>query len=67
MQNFPWQDAARIGFGLLRLSPHAFWQLTPRELLMIAKAFGIGAEHSLDRQAFQQLANKFPDEDKPNA
>jgi uncharacterized phage protein (TIGR02216 family) len=64
LQNFPWQDAARIGFGLLRLSPREFWQLTPKELVMIFDAFGIGASQGLDRQTFQQMADKFPDEEK---
>jgi len=63
MNSFPWQDAARIGFGLLRLSPHEYWQLTPRELLLIAQAFGVGAQAGLDKRGFQLLADRYPDED----
>ena len=37
MTPFPWSDAMRLGFGVLRLSSQEFWGLTPREL---AAAFG---------------------------
>ena len=32
MQPFPWAHAMGFGFGVLRLSPDAFWRMTPREL-----------------------------------
>ncbi|MGJ8526899.1 rcc01693 family protein [Maritalea sp.] len=63
---FPWEDAARIGFDYLRLSPTAFWKLTPRELLMIAKASGHPVPLNLDRNSFEELARKYPDEDQIN-
>jgi uncharacterized phage protein (TIGR02216 family) len=33
---FPWDDFMRLGLGVLKLSPAAFWAATPRE---IAAAF----------------------------
>ena len=38
MQPFPWQEAMRVGFGVLRLSPAAFWAMTPRELAAAIEA-----------------------------
>lgn len=32
MTPFPWEAAMQVGFGVLRLSPDAFWRMTPREL-----------------------------------
>ena len=32
MSGFPWADVMRIGLGVLRLPPHAFWAMTPKEL-----------------------------------
>lgn len=50
-----------FGFGTLRLSPDAFWRMTPREL-----AAAIGAvlgRHAapLDHTAFAALRARFPD------
>jgi uncharacterized phage protein (TIGR02216 family) len=33
---FPWDDVMAFGLGALRLSPDAFWSLTPRELAAVA-------------------------------
>jgi uncharacterized phage protein (TIGR02216 family) len=51
-----------IGFGLgvLRLSPDAFWRMTPRELgCAIAAVIGHAAE--LDRVELAALMQAFPD------
>ena len=32
MTAFPWREAMRFGFGVMRLSSREFWGLTPREL-----------------------------------
>jgi uncharacterized phage protein (TIGR02216 family) len=32
MSGFPWSEAMAFGLGVLRLSPGAFWAMTPREL-----------------------------------
>jgi uncharacterized phage protein (TIGR02216 family) len=51
-----------IGFGLgvLRLSPGAFWSMTPRELAFaIEAATGRGAP--LAREEFAALMQRYPD------
>ena len=61
MKPFPWADAMRFGFGVLRLSPAAFWSLTPREL---ARAFEALAGHQAsppERGALDRLMAAFPD------
>ncbi|MBE7733656.1 rcc01693 family protein [Devosia faecipullorum] len=61
MNPFPWKDAMRFGLGVLRLSPEAFWKMTPREL---ASAWGaVMGERSgpLDRRGLENLMEHFPD------
>jgi len=52
-----------FGLGHLRLSPEAFWRMTPREL---AAAMG-GAVRvvatSFERSALARLMREFPDEE----
>lgn len=50
-----------VGFGLLRLSPHAFWAMTPIEF---ERAMGVlpGAGHSPPARAdLAALMRAFPD------
>jgi len=50
-----------FGLGVLRLSPDAFWRMTPREL---AAAMGTVFGHPdapLDRMGFDALRARFPD------
>ncbi len=35
---FPWTHAIGFGLGVLRLSPDAFWRMTPREFALAARA-----------------------------
>ena len=50
-----------FGFGVLRLTPAAFWSMTPRELAAAARgAFGRGGA-SADRAALASLMAAFPD------
>jgi len=60
---FPWDDAMRLGFGVLRLSSREFWGLTPREL---AAAFegvsGRARGVSPGRDVLAGLMAAFPDE-----
>lgn len=35
---FPWKEAMEFGFGVLKLAPKDFWQMTPRELNAAIKA-----------------------------
>lgn len=48
------------GLGLLRLSPDAFWRMTPRELAAAMGAFAPSAP-ALDRAGFEDLLRRFPD------
>ncbi len=50
------------GFGLLRLSPDAFWTMTPTELSAALGAYsGAAASGSLARSDLTQLMQNFPD------
>jgi uncharacterized phage protein (TIGR02216 family) len=50
-----------FGLGLLRLSSHAFWQLTPRELACAIEAVSPPAVAAIDRTDFERLMGAFPD------
>lgn len=50
-----------IGLGLLRLSPQAFWEMTPREFERAASALVPVREASLGRRDLAGLMEKFPD------
>jgi len=57
---FPWSEAIGFGLGILRLSPEAFWKMTPRELsLAIAAATGRSAP--IERGTFEQMMTRYPD------
>lgn len=61
MRPFPWTEAMRFGLGVLRLPPHDFWAMTPREL---ASAWGavMGDRASpLQRRDLEGLMEQFPD------
>jgi uncharacterized phage protein (TIGR02216 family) len=58
MTPFPWADAMRLGFGVLKLSSKEFWGLTPREL---AAAFGAGRGGAPDRSELGRMMERFPD------
>ena len=61
MRPFPWNEAMRLGFGVMRLSSREFWGLTPREL---AAAFGAGAGRGSppSRSGLDAMMRRFPDE-----
>ena len=61
MRPFPWDEAMRLGFGVMRLSSREFWGLTPREL---AAAFGGGAGRGQppSRGGLDEMMRRFPDE-----
>ena len=61
MNPFPWADAIGFGLGLLRLSPDAFWRMTPRELAHAIRAVRGGTVSPLQRQDFENLMRQFPD------
>lgn len=50
-----------FGLGVLRLSPDAFWRMTPRELAAALEALAPLAEGSLSRARLAALQARFPD------
>ena len=63
MSDIAWHELLRLGLSELRLSPDAFWKLTPQELMLMSGRDGQGAR-VLDRQAMEDLMAQFPDEVK---
>jgi uncharacterized phage protein (TIGR02216 family) len=58
---FPWKQAMGFGLGTLRLSPEAFWRMTPRELAAAMEAVLGPREATLDVASFAALRARFPD------
>jgi uncharacterized phage protein (TIGR02216 family) len=58
---FPWDEAMRIGLGLLRLSPNAFWAMTPIEFERAVGMFAPDRGMAPDRRALAALMRAFPD------
>ena len=50
-----------FGFGTLRLSPDAFWRITPRELAAAMEGVLGPRAAPLDRGGFESLRARFPD------
>ncbi len=50
-----------FGLGVLRLSPDAFWAMTPRELAAAMEAVLGPQAPALDRAGFDELRARFPD------
>ncbi|MCC6946948.1 MAG: phage tail assembly chaperone [Bradyrhizobiaceae bacterium] len=63
---FPWQQALAIGLGVLRLSPEAFWKMTPREFAAALRGLYGDPAPPLDRVAFDALMARFPDGTAPH-
>ena len=61
LRPFPWDEAMQFGFGVLRLSPEAFWLMTPRELAQAVIAVRGQALMPIDRGGFEALMQRFPD------
>lgn len=60
MSRMDWAGLLRVGLHGLRLSPEAFWRMTPAELEIMA---GLTASaRPLDRARLSALAAAFPDE-----
>ncbi|HEY0330224.1 MAG TPA: rcc01693 family protein [Rhodopseudomonas sp.] len=60
---FPWAEAMRFGFGVLRLAPREFWAMTPRELAQAIVAVRGVVAAPLDRAGLDELLRRFPDHD----
>jgi uncharacterized phage protein (TIGR02216 family) len=58
---FAWREAIGFGLGVLRLSPDAFWRMTPRELALAAEALNGPRGQPLERAAFIELMTRYPD------
>jgi uncharacterized phage protein (TIGR02216 family) len=58
MTGFPWAGVMEAGLGKLKLSPDAFWRMTPREL---AAAIGT-ARMPMGRRDFEALMENYPDD-----
>ena len=61
MTAFPWSDAMRLGFGVLKLSSKEFWGLTPRELAAAFEALSGRRPRAPDRGRLARLMERFPD------
>ena len=61
MTAFPWDDAMRFGFGVLKLSSKEFWGLTPRELAAAFEALNRTRPGAPDRDRLRQMMERFPD------
>ena len=61
MTPFPWTHAIGFGFGVLRLSPQAFWQMTPREFALAVEAVLGPRAAPLERARLEQLMRRYPD------
>ncbi len=51
----------RFGFGFLRLSSHAFWAMTPREIFH-ALSFHQPVSKPIDRSSLDAMTRRYPDE-----
>lgn len=62
-QPFPWAEAMGFAFVVLRLSPDAFWAMTPRELAAAIR-FTTGGRDGprAGRATLEALMQAFPDQ-----
>ena len=59
-QPFPWREAIGFGLGVLKLSPDAFWRMTPRELAYAIEAAS-GRSAPLTRTRLDEMRKRYPD------
>lgn len=63
-----WGGLMRLGLGALRLSPDAFWAMTPVELQRALEGAGIlaygGGGSWMERATLEKLMARFPDTDR---
>jgi uncharacterized phage protein (TIGR02216 family) len=57
---FAWKQVIGFGLGVLRLSPDAFWRMTPRELGCAIEAV-TGRAVPIERAALEGLLHRFDD------
>ena len=59
-----WPGLMRLGLGVLRLSPEAFWSMTPGELRLALEGAGVlpvGGAQPMGRSRLAELMAAFPD------
>lgn len=58
-----WEQLMRLGLGVLRLSPHDFWSMTPREFQCALEGAGVIDPAAVPprRGDFEALMRRFPD------
>lgn len=51
------------GLGVLRIAPHAFWSMTPREMAAALRSLpgAFSAHSALSRLDLEALMSRFPD------
>ena len=59
---FDWSALLRFGLSRLRLSPSEFWQLTPKELSLMARPHSPQARFG--QREVQTLLEQYPDVQK---
>jgi uncharacterized phage protein (TIGR02216 family) len=59
---FPWSEAIGFGLGILRLSPDAFWRMTPRELACAMQVLNGARSPALTRHELEQMMASYPDD-----
>jgi len=59
-----WPALMGFGLGAMRLSPRAFWSMTPRELTAAARAMAgtAATPPPMDPQALNDLRVRYPDD-----
>ena len=58
---FPWAEAMGFAFAVLKLSPAAFWAMTPRELAAAIRHGRADRGLALHADALSALMHAFPD------
>lgn len=61
LRPFPWDQAIGFGLGILRLSPQAFWAMTPRELAFAIRAVTGDDAGPLRRNELADMMRRYPD------
>ena|SRR5690242_11866756 len=65
---YPFDEAIGFGLGVLKLSPDAFWTMTPRELALAAQALNLALNPrgpAPQRADLEKLMERYPDGRRP--
>jgi uncharacterized phage protein (TIGR02216 family) len=61
VQGTSWDDLMALAFGVIRLSPAVFWDMTPREFAAASRPY-VRDGSALSRPALNALMADFPDQ-----